>query len=255
MNNKVRYFKENKLKTDNINYGFFTKIGGISTSIYDSLNCSFNTKDLKSNVKSNIKFASKKLNFENKKIKFINQVHSNKIELINSMNIKKEINADGSITFDKNICLAILTADCAPIFIFDTKNSFICALHSGWRGCLNNIIFEALKKIKKISNDEIIAIIGPCLNQKNFEVNDNFKKKFLNKNPLYNYFFKIKKNKKIYFNMRGLINMQLKDMSIKKIYNIKNDTYSESNLFYSYRRAIHNNQKFTGRMINIIGFQ
>ena len=58
--------------------------------------------------------------------------------------------ADGSITKDKSIVLAIMTADCAPIFIFDSDCSFICSLHIGWRGCLENIVKTAVYKIIKM---------------------------------------------------------------------------------------------------------
>ena len=55
--------------------------------------------------------------------------------------------------------------------------------------------------------------------------------------------------------MRGLIDFQLKEMPISKIYHIKKDTYSKDSLFFSHRRAIHTNLLSTGRMINIIGFK
>ena len=55
--------------------------------------------------------------------------------------------------------------------------------------------------------------------------------------------------------MRDLINFQLKEMSIHKIYNVKKDTYSEDGIFFSHRRATHANLLPTGRMINIIGFK
>ena len=43
-----------------------------------------------------------------------------------------------------NVVLGILTADCAPIFIYDNKNKFICCVHSGWKGTLKNISKNAV---------------------------------------------------------------------------------------------------------------
>ena len=256
--NNIQYFKATKLIKNRVTYGFFSRKGGYSIKNYKSLNCNLKSDDSKTIVSKNIKLAIKNLNLKHSKIKFINQIHSSKVILINNHNINKSINADGSITMDKNISLAILTADCAPIFIYDTKNTFICALHSGWRGCLNNIISKAVKKLKIINknNDEIVAIVGPCLQGNNFEVDENIKKLFLNKNFNYKSFF-IKKNKtnKLNFDMRGLINYQLKNMSIDNIFNIDKDTYNNKDLFYSYRRSSNQGILSTARMINIIGFR
>jgi len=165
--------------------------------------------------------------------------------------------ADGMITRDRDINIAVLTADCCPIFLFDDDSSFISCLHAGWKGCYLDIVENALKKIKKIqpNTKKINAIIGPCLDKNNFEVSSNFKEKFLKKNSSYKKFFiKGKKKDKNLFNMRGLIKSQLKDNGILKIEDLDLDTYSNKDLFYSHRRSTHKNTLPTGRMINIIGF-
>ena len=86
-------------------------------------------------------------------------------------------------------------------------------LHSGWKGCLDNIISKAVKKINNINknNNEIIAIIGPCLSHNNFEVNKDFKKKFLKKNLEYEkFFYHNQYSKKIHFNMREFDRFSIK---------------------------------------------
>ena len=59
----------------------------------------------------------------------------------------------------------------------------------------------------------------------------------------------------IFFNMRGLIEQQLRDLSVKHIFHVNNDTYRESDLFFSHRRSTQKGTLPTGRMINIIGFK
>lgn len=256
MKKEYLVFKDSKLL--NITYGFFTKNGGLSKGNYSSLNCNLNSDDNKSIVKTNIKIAKKRLNLDKTNLKFINQMHSNKVELIDKKNFYKNLKVDGSITQDKNISLAVLTADCCPIFIYDINSTFICCLHSGWKGCLSNIIEAAIKKIHIIqpNKNKIFAIIGPCLNKKNFEVSNDFKKQFLLANKYYEQFFSYKKNSNIInFDMSSLIKFQLKENMIKNIKNFNLDTYENKDLFYSHRRATHNNKLQSGRMINIIGFK
>ena len=60
-------------------------------------------------------------------------------EIEKDFNINKKIEADGMMTSLNNVVLGVLTADCAPIFIYDNKKKFVCCLHSGWKGTLKNI--------------------------------------------------------------------------------------------------------------------
>ncbi len=250
------YIDLKKLK-DKINIGFFTSNGGVSKRNFYSLNCGINTNDSKNNIKKNINIALSNLDLKNKKLILLNQIHSNKVFIVNQNNSKKKLYGDGLITKDRNLALGILTADCAPIFIFDSNNSIICALHSGWRGSLLNIVEKSILKLKnrKINLNKLIAVIGPCLGLKNFEVDSSFKFKFINKNKDYKKFFREKNKNKDLFDLRGIINFQLKKAGICKIYNIKKDTYKYSKKFYSYRRITQQNKIDTGRMINIISLK
>ena len=254
---KKKFYTKNYSKSK-IKFGFFTRVGGISKNNYFSLNCSLSSRDNKKLVKENINIALKKLHLEKSSLKTVKQIHSNKVLEITNNNLNKKMECDGMITQDANISLAILTADCCPIFIFDADSKFIACLHAGWRGVYKNIVKNAFKKINRIqpNNKKIISIIGPCLDKNNFEVDKIFKIKFLKKNPLYNSFFEdiAVKNKSL-FNMRALIKQQLIDENIYNIEDIKEDTYSNVDLFFSHRRSTHLQNLPTGRMINIIGFR
>jgi hypothetical protein len=250
------YYISDKFINSKISYGFFTRKGGFSFNNFSSLNCSYNNGDQFIAVKKNIEQAQKKLKLEKKKLKLIKQIHSSKVMMINNKNFLENTKADGMITQNKDISLAVLTADCCPIFLFDDDASFISCLHAGWKGCILNIIKSALTVIKKIQpvTRKINAIIGPCINKKNFEVDKDLKKQFLEIDPIYNKYFINKNDNKSLFDMRKLINFQLLSNKITKIENIEIDTYSNEELFYSHRRSTHQDNLPTGRMINIIGF-
>ena len=244
------------IKTKKITYGFFSKEGGCSKGKYYSLNCGKSSGDNNKLVTTNINIAKKKLGLGSCKLKLITQIHSNKVEIIDQNNLNEKIIADGSITKNKNIALAIMTADCAPIFIFDLDCSIICCLHIGWKGCLTNIVKTAVKIIAKITSKKLIAIVGPCLSKENFEVEEKFKNDFISQDLHYENFFSIKSNQqKPHFDMRGLINYQLKSCSVDRISNIDIDTYLNEHLFFSHRRSSHLFTLPTGRLINMIGFR
>ena len=254
---KKNHITSKKFNSSKISFGFFTRRGGFSSKNFSSLNCSYNAGDKNIAVKKNILQAQKELSLDKKRIKFVSQIHSNKSIIINKKNYINKFEVDGIITQDKNICIAILTADCCPIFLFDEENKFISCLHAGWKGVYSNLIKNALNYIIKIQPNinKIKAIIGPCLNKKNFEVSEDFKIHFIKVNSNYkNFFTSNNKNKKILFDMRNLIKFQLINNEINNIDDVNIDTYDNENLFFSHRRSKHLNQLTTGRMINIIGF-
>jgi len=255
---KSNYYIHNKLNISDISYGFFTKNGGLSIDNYATLNCNHNSEDDKNLVHKNINMAKKKLGLDKTKLKFITQTHSNQVVIIDKNNFPNAVKADGSITLDKDISLAILTADCCPIFIYDSDINFICCIHAGWKGCLLNIVGSALEQIQTIQSNvnKIFAIIGPCINKANFQVSNNLRDQFILKDASYDRFFtSVANTEKTLFDMRGLIQFQFKNNMIDNVYDIDLDTYANKDLFFSHRRSTHNETLPTGRMINIIGFK
>ena len=125
---KLSKFKE-------ISHGFFNKKGGCSKGIYRSLNCGPGSKDNKKRVIENLQIVKNKISKNSKNIFLLHQIHSDKFVFINkySRYLKKKI-ADAVITDIPKLPIAILTADCAPILIYDKQKKMIAAVHAGWKG-------------------------------------------------------------------------------------------------------------------------
>ena len=168
----------------NLKHGFFNRIGGKSKNIYKSLNCGPGSKDSSVNVKKNLQLVKKKISKSAKNIFLSHQVHSNKFIYINDVyKLKTKPKVDAIITNQKNLPIAVLTADCVPILISDKNKNMIAAIHAGWRGAYKGIIKKVIKfMIKKgCRSENMIAAIGPCITVKNYEIKQDFIKKFLKK--------------------------------------------------------------------------
>jgi len=157
------------------------------------------------------------------------------------------------VTNKANLPIAVLTADCAPILMFDEKTKMIAAIHAGWKGAYKNIVIKVVNfMIKKgCSSKNIIAAIGPCITVNNYQVKEDFIKKFIKKNKKNRIFFK-KINNKNYFNLNRYIQSQLKSLNIKKIDIINKDTFNPKNNFFSARRSISRKESDYGRNISVI---
>jgi len=248
--------KSKKLsKFKNIQHAFFNRLGGKSTGIFKSLNCGKGSSDSKKNIMKNLKTVSNKINAKSNKIVLLNQVHSNKFYYIDkdSKLNNNKFNGDALITNKKKLPIAVLTADCAPILIHDEDKEMIAAIHAGWKGAYKGIVKKVVKfMIKKgCSPQNITVAIGPCISGHNYEVKEDFKKKFVNKDKNNIIFFKKNKNNN-YFNLNKYIYFQLKSLNIKKIDIINKDTFNAKNNFFSARRSISRNENDYGRNISVI---
>ena len=248
--------KSKKLsKFQQINHGFFDKKGGKSTGIYKSLNCGVGSSDSKKNVLNNLKIVCKKINCSSKNLILLNQIHSNKFYFINKNYKfkKKKLNGDALITNVKKIALGVLVADCVPVLIYDKNLKIISAIHAGWKSVYKEIIKKVVKfLIKKGSNTKnLVAVIGPSISEKSYEVQKDFKGKFLKKDKQSKFFFKIRKNK-TYFGLNKYVYYHLKKLGIKNLEIIKKNTFDPKNNFFSARRSIQNKENDYGRNISVI---
>ena len=246
--------RSKKLTLLNLKHGFFNSIGGYSKNIYKSLNCGPGSKDNKKNIKKNLQIVRKKISKKAKNIFLVHQIHSNKFIFIDeTYDNKKKPKADAIITNRKNFPIAVLTADCAPILIYEDKMKMIAAIHAGWKGAFKGIIAKVIKfMIKKgCKLENITAVVGPSISQKNYEVKDDFKKKFIQKDKKNYIFFKNKKNR-LYFDLTKYIYASLKTIKIKNIDILKIDTFDIKNKFFSARRALKLKHNDYGRNISII---
>ena len=240
------------IKFKNIRHGFFNREGGVSKGIYKSLNCGPGSKDKIKNIKKNIEKVCKKIGCNKKNLILLDQVHSNIVHNVNRVT-KKKLKGDSLITGKKGIALGILTADCAPVFIYDPINNLISALHAGWKGAFKQIISKTIKKFKiKGSNlNDLIVVIGPCISKNNYEVKKDFLNKFIVKEKSNKNFFNYKNNK-IFFSLNDFIKKSFLDLGIKNIEIIKKDTYILSNNFFSARRSLKKKLNDYGRNISVI---
>ena len=238
----------------NIEHAFFNRLGGQSTNMFKSLNCGLGSSDKKKNVLKNLEIVGNRIKAKKKKIILLNQIHSSKFHYIAEQpKLNNKFRGDALITDKRNIPIAVLTADCAPILIYDDNKKMIAAIHAGWKGAYKDIVKKVIEFMIKrgCSTKNITTVIGPCISSNNYEVKEDFIKKFIKKDKKNIIFFKKTQNKN-YFSLSKYIHFQLKSLNIKKIDIINKDTFNAKNNFFSARRSISRNESDYGRNISII---
>ena len=249
------FFSKKLQKFENIRHCFFSRNGGFSKGDYKSLNCGLGSGDKKENVLKNLESVSKKIGCKKESLITLNQKHTNEVICFNSnADVKNRLGGDAIVSKVKNVGIATLTADCASIFFYDPKNKIIGCSHAGWKGALNGIIKNTVKKFNELNskNNDLISVVGPCINKKNYKVKMDLFKKFIDQDKKNEIFFERISNKNYVFDLRGYINKEILNLNIKNIENIEKDTFSEKDFFYSYRRSCLNKEQDYGRCISVI---
>ncbi len=243
--NKKKNYKKFK-------FCFFSRNGGISKKNFFSLNCAYNKKDSKQNVEKNRLLVRKKF-CAKKKIILMNQVHSNRIIIVNEKKIGFQ-DADGIISRRNDISLGVLTADCAPIIIL--AKEFYGIIHAGWRGTFNGIIEEALNSfIKKgESQKDISVFVGPHLRKNSFEVKNDFINT-LKKSHIDIEKYICRTNSKFFFDFSKLLFDKLNSFNLQKVSLSRIDTFKNPQNYFSYRYSLKKGIKNCGRQISLVSIK
>ena len=248
-------FFSKKLKLiKNVSHCFFSRKNGFSNGIYKSLNCGLGSKDEKELVLKNLQQVSNFFKIKPNDLKIMSQTHSPKVLLLDEKN--KSLNkfqSDALVTGLDNIGIGVLTADCVPILFYDKINNLIGCAHAGWKGAKSGVIENTVNQFKKLNKkNQIIAVVGPCIGKKSYEVGNEFVNLFINEKRENLNFFSKKNYKKFYFDLRGYVNNILRKCDISEIENIDMDTLKDSENFFSFRRSTIRGDIDYGRCISVI---
>lgn len=227
-------------------FGFSTKIGADRKAPY-FFNLSQSVGDDKNIVNENREIFFSRLNLKLENISLQRQAHGDTITYVSSGGEIGE--SDAMITNKMNIGLAISSADCCAIFLYDNNKKVIAAVHSGWRGTQKKILLKTLIKLKEDFGslpEDLIAYIGPSINQKKYEVGKEVAELFDNKYMLY-------EREKTFLsvwqvNYDILLNFGI---SIKNIQVSSLCSYEMNNILHSYRRE----GTHSGRALGVIAMK
>ena len=238
-----------------ISHYFFTRKGGSSSGIYAGLNCGFGSSDSPLLVEKNRHSSCNTIGIKRDQLVTLNQTHSNNVVSLSKKTAKNDtlLNADAMVTNKPNIGLGILTADCQPVFFADPHSRIIGAAHAGWKGTLSGILEATIESMINLgaNRENIRAVIGPSISQKAYEVSFDFFELFMNESTKNKKFFRPQKSGKFLFDLNGVSLERLIKAGVDAEC-INRCTYSEPEIFYSYRRSFHKNETDYGRLLSVI---
>lgn len=230
-------FQAKNLATDK--HCFFGAEGGVSEGIYASLNTNLSSRDNRKNILKNFEIIAAQFDMQRDNFATVRQSVSDTAIWIEQPTWF-EFAADGMATNNPNVLLGIKTADCAPVLLADCEHGIIGAAHAGWRGAYKGVVENTVRLMiehgAKVEN--IHAAVGPCMQQKSFEVKADMRDVLLAEMPDNAKYFVSRDGQKFYFDLSEFVVDKLRQMGIESVENALIDTYSSAQ-YFSFRRNTH----------------
>jgi len=217
--------------------------GGRSSGNFENFNLALHVNDSKDRVLDNRKILKVHYDLPSEPV-WINQTHSSKC--VDASSIKTIVEADASYSSKLGIVCGIMTADCLPVFVSKKDGTMVGIAHAGWRGLVSGVL-ENLVSSFNADGENLVVHLGPAISKNSFEVGDEVKKLYLDKNENFKRSFSIKNNKN-YLDLYDAARVVLEGFQIKLISGGDRCTFKESSNFFSYRRDGIN----SGRMAHLI---
>lgn len=235
-------------------HGFFTRKGGASSGVFEGLNCGSGSSDQREIVQINRNRVAEAMDVPVAQLVGVHQVHSPDVAIVEEPITAERPKADAIVTNRPGLALAILTADCQPVLFADRDANVIGAAHAGWRGALEGVLDATLDAMETLGarRTQIVAVIGPTISQRAYEVGPEFLDAFLAEDVENSRFFTGGRADRMMFDLPAYGLHRLRRAGVRDAEWIRHCTYSDPDRFYSYRRATHSGEADYGRLISTI---
>ena len=221
-----------------------TRAGGVSAAPYDTFNLGFSTDDDPAAVSENRRRLRALLPQEPRWLK---QAHGSVVLTAESVEGRPE--ADASFARERGTVCAILVADCLPVLLSNRQGTVVAAAHAGWRGLAEGVIDNTVTALTAagIEAHDIVAYIGPGIGPDAFEVGDEVRAAYVDRDGGAAAAFSPHTPGKWLADLAKLARRALARCGVSAVLGGNLCTYSDPTRFYSYRR-----DKVTGRMAAVI---
>ncbi|MGB0682629.1 MAG: peptidoglycan editing factor PgeF [Magnetovibrionaceae bacterium] len=241
-------------QSETITHGFLGRQGGVSTGLYESLNCGPGSNDDAAAVAENRQRALSLCGLDGSDLVTCHQVHSPDVVVAHAPWDGEPPKADALVTDRADLALGILTADCAPVLFCDARARVIGAAHAGWKGAVSGVLSATVETMESLGANRagIIAAVGPCIHQQSYEVGPEFEETVTGEDRSFSAFFRAGRGDRLLFDLPGFVASRLRAAGVRTIGPSPADTKVDGETYFSYRRTTINGEPDYGRQLSLI---
>lgn len=232
-----------------VRHAFFTRQGGASEGMYESLNVGAGSNDDPIHVAENRRRAAAHLGGT---LVTAYQVHSATAFGVEGAWPGGPPEGDAVVTRTAGVICGALAADCAPVLLADAEARVVGAAHAGWKGALTGVTDAAIERMEALGarRERIVAAIGPCIGPGSYEVGPEFQDRFVAADVANGRFFQPGDGDRRMFDLPAYVLDRLHKAGVDAAEWIGHDTCADADLFFSNRRAFHRGDADYGRLLS-----
>jgi YfiH family protein len=238
-----------------LRHAFFTRRGGVSTGLYESLNLGLGSNDDPQAVAQNRGLVAGVFSVGEEQLLSCYQIHSTMTRVAEAPWRGQRPEGDALVTVTPGLVLCALSADCAPVLLADAEARVVGSAHAGWKGALDGVIESVVKAMQALGAEprRMRAAVGPCIGPKSYEVGLEFQDRFVHHDPdSVRFFAPAPVADKRLFDLPGFVLWRLEQAGVADAVWIGRDTCAEEDEFFSNRRAFKRGEPDYGRLLSAI---
>ncbi len=209
-----------------------TRSGGASRGPYESFNLGDHVGDEPAAVQRNRALLREALHLPAEPL-WLTQVHGTNV--VEAATAPSGVTADGAWTDRPGVVLAVLTADCLPVFLCDRAGTKIALLHAGWRGLAAGVIEAGVVRLG-VPGAELFAWLGPAIGPDSYEVGEEVRAAFVAHDAAAAQAFRANGPGRWRADLYALARQRLRALGVPAVHGGGHCTRREAGRFYSYRR-------------------
>ena len=224
-------------------HAFTTRLGGVSTGMFASMNIGLHRGDTPDNVTKNLQILGQAIGFDPQKLICTRQIHSDIVRAVTAADYLGIDHhdypaCDALVTAQPGVALKVFTADCTPILLHDPVTGAVGAAHAGWRGTAADIAGKTVQAMVEnygARPENIRAAIGPNIGQCCFQTDADVPQAMLEALGAGAEAYIRQENEKYYVNLKGINAEFLKRAGVMCIEISDACTKCQSHRFWSHR--------------------
>ena len=217
--------------------------GGVSVGDFESFNLAMHVGDDPDAVRDNRRRLRDALHLQREPA-WLNQVHGTAV--VEAKEFEAPPSADASFTRAPGQPCVVMTADCLPVLLCDRAGTRVAAAHAGWRGLVSGVL-KATIEAMNIECSELLAWMGPAIEQDAFEVGAEVREQFITRDAGDHVAFTANARGRWQADLYELARRELRRLGVSEVHGGGLRCFSDSERFFSYRRNAR-----TGRMATMI---
>jgi hypothetical protein len=239
-----------------VRHAFFTRAGGVSEGVYESLNGGVGSRDELARVNENRTRMARHLGAAPDRLLVPFQIHSAEaLDVAEPWSADARPRCDGLVTATQGLAIGVTGADCGMLLFADSRAAVVGACHAGWKGALAGMIEATVARMETLGakRSDIHVALGPAIGPQSYEVGPEFVAQFVSVERDYaQYFSPSLRDGRSMFDLPGFIAMRVERTGVASFESLEIDTYADETRCFSYRRSVHRNEADYGRLVSAI---